>query len=84
MAALKVPWCGIMYQVSQDSFLHAGRHREMAVAEAARVLRPGGHLVFTVRGRWPAAGRGGLTQLYRGSPCRSSARRGPASLKLKT
>merc|ERR1719456_920262 len=33
--------------VSQDSFLHAGQYREGSIAEAARVLKPGGHLVFT-------------------------------------
>eukprot|EP01051_Picozoa_sp_SAG22_P006395 SAG22_NODE_418_length_10750_cov_11.722280_2_plen_424_part_00 len=33
--------------VSQDSFLHAGQHRAQAIAEASRVLKPGGHLVFT-------------------------------------
>lgn len=31
---------------SQDAFLHSDR-REVAIAEAARVLRPGGELVFT-------------------------------------
>eukprot|EP00929_Paragymnodinium_shiwhaense_P045653 TRINITY_DN2329_c0_g1_i4.p1 TRINITY_DN2329_c0_g1~~TRINITY_DN2329_c0_g1_i4.p1 ORF type:complete len:734 (+),score=189.06 TRINITY_DN2329_c0_g1_i4:1-2202(+) len=33
--------------VSEDSFLHAGEHRERAIHEAARVLKPGGYLVFT-------------------------------------
>jgi choline kinase/ubiquinone/menaquinone biosynthesis C-methylase UbiE len=32
---------------SQDSFLHAGQYRAQAIAEAARVLKPGGYLVFT-------------------------------------
>jgi sarcosine/dimethylglycine N-methyltransferase len=31
---------------SQDAILHSGR-REQVIAEAARVLRPGGHFVFT-------------------------------------
>jgi sarcosine/dimethylglycine N-methyltransferase len=33
--------------VSQDSFLHAGQYRAGSIAEAARVLKPGGYLVFT-------------------------------------
>lgn len=33
--------------VSQDSLLHAGSERHRAIAEAARVLAPGGLLVFT-------------------------------------
>eukprot|EP00929_Paragymnodinium_shiwhaense_P108381 TRINITY_DN746_c0_g1_i1.p1 TRINITY_DN746_c0_g1~~TRINITY_DN746_c0_g1_i1.p1 ORF type:complete len:1119 (-),score=337.96 TRINITY_DN746_c0_g1_i1:216-3572(-) len=33
--------------VSEDSFVHAGEHREKAIHEAARVLKPGGYLVFT-------------------------------------
>lgn len=33
--------------VSEDSFLHAGQYRAGSIAEAARVLKPGGHLVFT-------------------------------------
>jgi len=33
--------------VSEDSFLHAGQYREKSIAESARVLKPGGHLVFT-------------------------------------
>lgn len=33
--------------LSIDSFLQAGQHREAAIVEAARVLKPGGHLVFT-------------------------------------
>jgi len=28
-------------------FLHAGQYREKAIVEAYRVLKPGGHLVFT-------------------------------------
>ncbi|CAM9268819.1 unnamed protein product [Chrysoparadoxa australica] len=32
---------------SQDTFLHAGSERHKAMAEAARVLRPGGLLIFT-------------------------------------
>ena len=31
---------------SQDSFLHSGA-RDKAIAEAARVLAPGGHIIFT-------------------------------------
>jgi len=33
--------------LSQDSFLHAGEHRAGAVAEASRVLKPGGSFIFT-------------------------------------
>merc|ERR1719183_1269176 len=33
--------------VSEDSFLHAGKYRADSIAEAARVLKPGGYLVFT-------------------------------------
>eukprot|EP00929_Paragymnodinium_shiwhaense_P082120 TRINITY_DN43169_c0_g1_i1.p1 TRINITY_DN43169_c0_g1~~TRINITY_DN43169_c0_g1_i1.p1 ORF type:complete len:1161 (-),score=191.56 TRINITY_DN43169_c0_g1_i1:681-4106(-) len=34
--------------VAEDTFLHAGNtHREKAIAEAARVLKPGGWLIFT-------------------------------------
>jgi len=33
--------------VSQDSFLHAGQYRQGSIQEAARVLKPGGCLVFT-------------------------------------
>merc|ERR1712050_91034 len=33
--------------LSEDSFLHAGQYREGAIQEAARVLKPGGHFVFT-------------------------------------
>eukprot|EP00904_Undaria_pinnatifida_P006109 jgi/Undpi1/2628/HiC_scaffold_13.g06007.m1 len=33
--------------VSQDAFVHAGTERHKAIAEAARVLKPGGRLVFT-------------------------------------
>ena len=33
--------------LSQDSLLHAGSQRHRALAEAARVLKPGGKLVFT-------------------------------------
>ncbi|CAN0010023.1 unnamed protein product, partial [Laminaria digitata] len=32
---------------SQDAFCHAGTARHMALAEAARVLKPGGKMVFT-------------------------------------
>lgn len=33
--------------VSEDSFLHAGQYRRESIVEAARVLKVGGHLVFT-------------------------------------
>ena len=33
--------------ISQDSLLHAGSGRSRAIAEAARVLKPGGRMVFT-------------------------------------
>jgi cyclopropane fatty-acyl-phospholipid synthase-like methyltransferase len=33
--------------ISQDAFLHAGSERYKAIKEAARVLKPGGILVFT-------------------------------------
>ncbi|CAM9539498.1 unnamed protein product [Pylaiella littoralis] len=32
---------------SQDALLHAGSERHMALAEASRVLKPGGRMVFT-------------------------------------
>ena len=32
---------------SQDALLHAGSERHRALAEAARVLKPGGRMVFT-------------------------------------
>ena len=32
---------------SQDALLHAGSERHKALAEAARVLKPGGRMVFT-------------------------------------
>ena len=32
---------------SQDAFCHAGTERHKALEEAARVLKPGGRLVFT-------------------------------------
>ena len=32
---------------SQDSFLHAGQYRAGAIREAARVLKPGGYLIFS-------------------------------------
>ena len=33
--------------ISQEAFLHAGSERPRAIAEAARVLKPGGRMVFT-------------------------------------
>lgn len=33
--------------VSEDSYLHAGEFRADCMKEAARILKPGGHLVFT-------------------------------------
>lgn len=33
--------------ISQDSFLHAGTEQYRAVKEAARVLKPGGVMVFS-------------------------------------
>ncbi|CAN0483755.1 unnamed protein product, partial [Ectocarpus sp. 12 AP-2014] len=32
---------------SQDALLHAGSERHRALGEAARVLKPGGRMVFT-------------------------------------
>ena len=44
----EVPFPDASYDVvwSQDAFLHSGR-RELVIQEAARVLKPGGHLIFT-------------------------------------
>jgi len=43
---IPVPEMAVDYGWSQDAFLHSGR-REQVLAEVARVLRPGGELIFT-------------------------------------
>ncbi|MBC9725208.1 class I SAM-dependent methyltransferase [Streptomyces sp. TRM68367] len=44
--AIPYPDASVDVVWSQDAFLHSG-HRARVLEEAARVLRPGGHLIFT-------------------------------------
>lgn len=50
--------------VSQDSYLHAGKDRELVVKEAARILKPGGLFVFTDIMQTDGVDPNDLTEVY--------------------